>query len=293
MSPIPGVPERRAIRGPGFELEPTHGPLVMGILNVTPDSFSDGGRYFDPEVARGRALKMAHEGADIIDIGGESTRPGSLPVDEEEELRRVIPIVEGLAGRVGVPMSIDTRRARVARVALEAGCGIVNDVTACRDEDMIEVVGEYRVPVVIMHMRGEPRTMQEAPTYEDVTGEIVEFLRGRADLLTQRGIEADKIVIDPGIGFGKRFGDNLELLNAIDAFRSLGYPVMIGASRKAFLGKLLDAGPDDRLAGNLAVAARCYASGVDIVRVHDVKETVGLFRVLDAMENPGGYGVDG
>jgi dihydropteroate synthase len=261
----------------------------MGILNVTPDSFSDGGEHYDPDIAIQHALRMEHEGADIIDIGGESTRPGSEGIDADEEFRRVHPVIASLVGNISVPISIDTRRASVARAALEAGCHIVNDISACRDPQMVDVVRELGAPIIIMHMKGDPKSMQANPTYNDVTKEVCAFLKDHADLLQREGIEGDKIIIDPGIGFGKRFRDNLQLLDAIDRLRDLGYPVLVGASRKRFLGELLDAGPHDRLSGNLAVAAWCHRVGVDIIRVHDVKETVGLFRVLDSIEHPQDY----
>jgi dihydropteroate synthase len=259
----------------------------MGVLNVTPDSFSDGGRYLDATAAAERAMQMAREGADIIDIGGESSRPGSERVSTEEELRRVIPVITSLAGRLPVPMSIDTYRPAVARAALAAGCRAVNDISACRDAEMPDVVGEFGVPIVVMHMRGEPRTMQVNPTYQDVVSEVRGFLAERVDFLKRRGIEGDRIIVDPGIGFGKRFQDNLDLLRGIDTLRDLGCAILVGASRKSFLGELLDAPPEQRLSGSLAVAAWCHRAGVDVVRVHDVKETVSLFRVLDAIERPG------
>jgi len=281
--------QKLVIRGPGFELEPTRVPLVMGVLNVTPDSFSDGGLHAYPEQAVARALQMAQEGADIIDIGGESSRPGSEGISADDELGRVMPVIESLADKLSVPMSIDTRRADVAEAAIEAGCRVVNDITACRDPKMPGVLKKSGVPIVIMHMKGEPRSMQVKPTYEDVTKEVGEFLCERADFLKREGVDDDKVIIDPGIGFGKRFQDNLELIGSIDALRGHGYPILIGASRKTFLGELLDATPDNRLSGSLAVAAWCFHSDADIIRVHDVKETVGLFRVLDAIEHRSDY----
>ena len=284
--------QKKTIHGPGFTLPPKRVPLVMGVLNVTPDSFSDGGEHFDTDIAIKHALRMEHDGADIIDIGGESTRPGSDAVDTDEEWRRVEPVIASLAGNISVPISIDTRRASGARAALEAGCHIVNDVSACHDPQMADVIHEHGAPIIIMHMKGDPKSMQENPTYNDVTAEVCAFLTDRADLLQREGIEGDKIIIDPGIGFGKRFRDNLALLEAIDGLREPGYPVLIGASRKRFLGELLDAGPQDRLPGNLAVAAWCHRAGADIIRVHDVKETVGLFRVLDSIEHPQDYSAE-
>ena len=256
----------------------------MGILNVTPDSFSDGDEHFTPSTAIEHALKMVNAGADVIDIGGESSRPGSSGVSLDEELGRVIPVIESLAKRLSVPLSIDTRHASVATAAIEAGCTMVNDITACSDPDMIDVLKISKVPVVLMHMKGQPESMQTNPTYEDVVGEVTSFLVERADLLERSGIEGDKIIIDPGIGFGKRFQDNLDLLRAIEFFRDTGYAILVGGSRKSFLGELLDAAPNERLAGSLAVAAWCHRAGVEVIRVHDVKETVELFRVLNAIE---------
>jgi dihydropteroate synthase len=266
----------------------------MGILNVTPDSFSDGGRYNTLESALRHAREMIDAGADIIDVGGESTRPGSAAITTGEELDRVLPVIDALTEvsfyRDGaeVPVSIDTKKAEVAHEAVKHGCLMVNDISAASDPQMLDVLRECgdRVPVVIMHKQGDPETMQENPHYEDVVAEVSNYLNTRAGALIDAGIAGERIIIDPGIGFGKRFRDNLDLLKDIDSLRSLGYPVLVGASRKRFLGELLDAGADERLCGSLAVAARCYHYDVEIVRVHDVRETAGLFRVLDAMEHP-------
>ncbi|UCH83516.1 MAG: dihydropteroate synthase [Candidatus Latescibacterota bacterium] len=292
MSDIRQTLAKRPILGRDFVLEPERRPLIMGILNVTPDSFSDGGTFFQKDDAYAHAVQMVEDGADIIDIGGESTRPGSDYADAAEELRRIMPVIESIAGKIPVPISVDTRRARVARRALEAGCRIINDVSACRDPEMPAVAREFDVPIIIMHMLGDPDSMQDDPVYEDVVREVTEFLASKAEMLEQHGIDQDKIIVDPGIGFGKRFQDNLDLLKSIDTIRSLGYPVTIGASRKRFIGELLDSGssrPDERLSGNLAVAAWCYRSNVEIIRVHDVKETVGYYRVADAIEHPSDY----
>ena len=280
---------KRSIRGPGFTLSRGRRPLIMGILNVTPDSFSDGGTFYDTETACRRAMEMAEEGADIIDIGGESTRPGAQRIGPDEETSRILPVIETLAAKIPVPMSVDTRRAAVARRALEAGCRMVNDVSACGDPEMSVVVAEHGVPIVLMHMKGEPESMQRDPHYEDVVSEVRSFLAERAKIVKRSGLEDDMIVLDPGIGFGKRFRDNLDLIRSIAALEALGHPVMIGASRKRFLGELLGAEPRGRLSGSLAVAAWCFESGVDLVRVHDVKETAGLFRVMDAIEHPDDY----
>jgi dihydropteroate synthase len=281
-----GLDTTRSIRGRGVTLPLRRRPLIMGILNVTPDSFSDGGLYLDRDRAMRRATDMIAEGADIIDVGGESTRPGSRGVGVAEEISRVLPVIESLCGRVAVPVSIDTRRAAVARAALEAGCWMVNDVSACRDPDMPGIVREFGAPIVLMHMKGDPESMQNNPRYDDVVAEVRSFLAGRAEFLKRHGVEDDMIVVDPGIGFGKRFRDNLDLIRSVDEIETLGYPVMVGASRKRFLGELLDAEPHERSSGNLAVAAWCFTKRVDIVRVHDVKETAGLFRVLEAIEIP-------
>lgn len=267
-------------------------PLVMGIVNVTPDSFSDGGRFFSKDRAVAHALRLVEEGADLIDVGGESTRPGSDPVSVDEELERVIPVLEELIGRIPVPISIDTRRAAVAEEALRLGCHLVNDVSACRDPEMAEVLRRHRAPVVLMHMKGEPKTMQESPSYQDVVAEVTLFLRERAALLQRRGVPRGMIVVDPGIGFGKRFRDNLELLKNLDRIKAIGYPVLIGASRKRFLGELLDAPVEGRLHGSLAAAAHCYYKGAEMIRVHDVAPTVELLRVLDALNHPDQYRAD-
>jgi dihydropteroate synthase len=269
-------------------------PLVLGILNVTPDSFSDGGRFAGHAAAVAHAHAMVAAGADVIDVGGESTRPGAKAVPVQQELDRVIPVIEALArggeGRpkLPVPLSIDTRKPPVARAAIAAGAGMINDISATRDTGMVDVLREHAdVSVVLMHMQGDPRTMQEAPRYDDAPVEVVDYLALRAAALEAGGIERTRIVLDPGIGFGKRSEDNLAILKRIDALRALGYPVLVGASRKSFLGTLLGgAGADARLPGSLAVAAFCHQRGVEMVRVHDVAETVGVFRVLDAIDEP-------
>lgn len=265
----------------------------MGILNVTPDSFSDGGRFVDVRAAVDHAHAMVAAGAAIVDVGGESTRPGSESVPAAVEIERVAPVIDALVrGGLGhaplaVPISIDTRKAKVADEALRAGASMVNDVTAGRDPAMIDVLRRRDdVPVVLMHMLGEPKTMQAEPRYDDVLRDVARFLDERAHALVESGIARERIVIDPGIGFGKRAVDNWTLLKGIDALGKLGYPVLVGASRKSFLGTLLDgAGTDDRMAASLAVAAHCYAAGVEMVRVHDVEKTVQVFRVLDAIHS--------
>jgi dihydropteroate synthase len=292
MVEIKQMETRRLLPCRGMSLALKRTPLVMGIVNVTPDSFSDGGEFLAVDKAIEHARRLAEEGADIIDIGGESTRPGSDPVPADEEMNRVLPVVEALVPETRIPISIDTRKPEVARAALEAGCHIVNDVSACADGTMAEVIAAFDVPVVIMHMRGDPKTMQVNPRYEDVVSEVKEFLRERAERLIAAGVKEDRIIIDPGIGFGKRFRDNLELIKNIAQIRSLGYPVLVGASRKRFLGEVLDAEVDERLYGSLAVAAHCYFAGVDIIRVHDVRATREILAVLDALSHPEDYSAE-
>lgn len=246
----------------------------MGVLNVTPDSFSDGGRYFSRDAAAERAIEMAAEGADIIDIGGESTRPGAKEVPADEEIGRVVPVIEKLAGRVSAEISVDTRKAKVARAALRAGATIVNDVSALRcDERMPAVIAEYGACVILMHMKGTPEDMQVSPQYSNLIGEISESLKASADIALGSGVAKDRIAVDPGIGFGKTVEHNLQILNRLDEFGRLGFPVCVGTSRKSFLGKVLgkpDAG--DRIAGTIATCVLAVMKGAGILRVHDVKE---------------------
>ncbi len=250
-----------------------HRPCLMGILNVTPDSFSDGSRYSDIDAAVGKALEMEASGADIIDVGGESTRPSAAPVDEEEELRRVIPVIQALSRRLSIPLSIDTYKSRVAREALQAGAEIVNDVSAFSfDPGMAGVVAEIGAGVVLMHTRGRPTEMQHDTCYVDLVGEIVESLRRSVDMACAAGISPDRVVVDPGIGFGKDLQGNLTLLNRLDAFATLGYPILVGTSRKSFIGTLLGRSPDNRLFGTAATVCLALAKGADVFRVHDVRE---------------------
>jgi dihydropteroate synthase len=258
--------------------------LVMGIVNVTPDSFSDGGRFLDPEAAVAHALKLIGEGAEILDIGGESTRPDARPVDEAEELRRVLPVIRQLAGRVSVPISIDTVKPAVARAALEAGASLVNDVAANREDDALwRLAAEARAGYVCMHMQGTPQSMQARPAYRDVAGEVRDFFAGRMQRLNDCGMAADQIILDVGIGFGKTPEHNLQLLAALKTFGELRRPLMIGVSRKSFIGKLLGAGVDNRLPGSLACACLAVESGVQIIRAHDVAETVQAVRMTEAI----------
>lgn len=255
----------------------------MGVLNVTPDSFSDGGRYFDRDAALGQALRLVEEGADIIDIGGESTRPGAAPVSVEEELRRVVPVVEALAGRIDCVISVDTSKPEVMRAAIAAGAGLINDVNALRAPGAIEAVAEANVPVCLMHMKGEPRTMQLDPHYDDVVREVRDFLLERAAAAEAAGVSRDNIYIDPGFGFGKTLAHNLALLGHLDAFASTGYPVLVGMSRKSMIGALLDTPVDDRVFGSVALAAIAAMKGAAVVRVHDVKPTRDALAICDAV----------
>ncbi len=246
-------------------------PLLMGIVNVTPDSFSDGGRFFDATAAVEHGLQLAAEGADILDVGGESTRPGSMPVDAAEELRRVMPVVEGLCKKTEVPVSIDTSKASVARRAIDAGAHIINDVTALAgDPAMIPLAAETGCGVCAMHCRGTPRTMQDNPVYADVVAEVLEYLRTRRDALLAAGIERDRIALDPGIGFGKTTEHNLQLLANARRFHRLGCPLLFGHSRKRFLAEVTRRDDSDRTAGTIGVALALARHEVQILRVHDV-----------------------
>ncbi len=249
-------------------------PLLMGIVNVTPDSFSDGDRYGDAEAAIEAGLSLATEGADLLDIGGESTRPGAEPVSIEVERERVLPVIRGLAERTETPISIDTRRAGVAAAAIEAGASIVNDISALGDPEMAAVVKKSGAGLVLMHMQGEPATMQQTPHYQDPVDEIYRWLEERIETALEAGIDRERIAIDPGIGFGKRTGDNCALIRRLGEFHSLGLPLLLGASRKSFLGELLgESDPGRRLEGSLAAAAGAMAAEAQILRVHDVAPT--------------------
>jgi len=261
---------------------------VMGILNATPDSFSDGGRFFDREDALRRAERMTEEGADIVDVGGESSRPGADPVSEEEEIRRTAPVIEYLAGRLDAVLSIDTYKAAVARRALDAGATMVNDIGALRlDPGMAPLVAEYDVPLVLMHMKGTPKTMQRSPRYDDLMGEIGTFLEDRMEVAVRAGVPHEQLILDPGIGFGKTIEHNLEILARLDALRPLDHPLLIGPSRKSFIGTLLGLPADERLEGTLAAVVCGVWNGAHIVRVHDVRETVRVVRVADAIRRAG------
>jgi dihydropteroate synthase len=260
----------------------------MGIVNVTPDSFSDAGLALDPDDAVEIGLRQVEEGADLLDVGGESTRPGAEPVPQDEEAGRVLPVVERLAAKVDVPISIDTRKAAVARAALDAGASIVNDVSAGADPQTFPAVRGTGAGVVLMHMLGDPRTMQDAPAYEDVVREVRDHLADRIGAAVAASIPRASICVDPGIGFGKELEHNLLLLQAIGSFRDLRVPVLVGASRKRFVGALTGVDdPADRLEGSIAAAVWCASQGVDVVRVHDVRATVRALRVADAIVRGG------
>ena len=256
----------------------------MGILNVTPDSFSDGGRFSEPGSAARHGARMAADGADIIDVGGESTRPGSDPVSVEEEIHRVVPVIGRISEETpGVRISVDTRKAGVAAAALEAGATIVNDVSAGSDPEMFDLVRERGAAIVLMHMRGEPKTMQDGPRYDDVVAEVHEYLRERVEAAVFAGVDPERIAIDPGIGFGKDLEHNLTLMHRIDALLDLGRPVLVGPSRKRFIGSLLDLPEDERTEGTAGAVAWLVARGAHVVRVHDVREIVRVVRVIDAI----------
>lgn len=260
--------------------------LVMGVLNVTPDSFSDGGLFLDPQAAVGHATAMVADGADILDIGGESTRPGSDPVPEEEEIARTVPVIEALTNAsIGVPISIDTRKAAVAVAAVAAGATIVNDVSAGEDDpDMLAAVADAGAAMVLMHKQGDPKTMQTAPAYTDVVAEVRGYLEQRIDAAVAAGIAREALCIDPGIGFGKTVAHNLSLMKHIDAIARLDRPVLVGPSRKAFIGTLLGVEVDERLEGTAASVAYLVATGAHVVRVHDVREMHRVVTIVDAIE---------
>ncbi|MEK7556993.1 MAG: dihydropteroate synthase, partial [Patescibacteria group bacterium] len=257
--------------------------LVMGVRNVTPDSFSDGGQFLESDAALSHAKQMVADGADIIDIGGESSRPGSEAVAVEEELKRVLPVIDQHSSAIPVPISIDTRKPEVARAAVAAGAGMVNDITGLRNPEMVKAVAELAVPVVIMHMQGEPKTMQENPHYNDAVEDIKAWIGEQAKSAQTAGIS--DIVIDPGIGFGKTVEHNLEILQRLREFESLGYPILVGPSRKSFIGQLTGAAAHERIAGTLAAVTVAAMNGAAIVRVHDVKECRQALAVADAIRH--------
>ncbi len=264
---------------------PLDRPRIMGILNVTPDSFSDGGKYNHLDTAFAHAVQLKADGADILDVGGESTRPGSDPVPVQEELARVIPVIERLTAEGLGPVSIDTRKVAVMRGAVEAGATLINDVSALTyDPNAVEVAASLDVPVILMHAQGDPKTMQEAPAYDDVVGEVLSYLAGRVATCERAGIVRSKIIADPGIGFGKSLAHNLALLANLQRFHDLDVPLLLGASRKRFIGAIdADASPEQRLGGSLAAVAAGLVAGVQLYRVHDVKETAQFLAVSGAI----------
>ena len=259
-------------------------PLLMGIVNVTPDSFFDGGQFCDPQRAVAHALRLVEEGADLLDIGAESTRPGALPVDEQEERRRLVPVVAAVAKAVSVPISVDTSKAEVAKAAIDVGAIMVNDVTALRgDSAMVRVVAQAGVALVLMHMQGTPDIMQHAPRYDDVVGEVAQFLAERVRYAIDHGVARDRIVVDPGIGFGKTLGHNLDLLANLRVFAELGYPLLVGPSRKGFVGQLTDQSVEARGWGTAGVVALAVEQGANILRVHDVGPMKDVAKVAVAI----------
>jgi dihydropteroate synthase len=291
---MPGSLQIYRLSWADYDMELGRKTRIMGIVNVTPDSFSDGGKFFSHAAAVDRAKKLIDDGADIIDIGGESTRPFSEPVAPAEEIRRVIPVIEKLAGHLPVPISIDTMKAEVARRAIEAGAAMINDISALRfDPEMAAVAREFDVPVVLMHMLGNPKTMQLSPAYDNLTGEIAAFLQNAIGRAEMHGISKSKLIVDPGIGFGKTVSHNLLLIKRLQFLASLQVPILVGPSRKAFIRKLLkdehrdDMAPDLPMVetGTQAAVAASVLFGAHIVRVHDVANTVATVRILDAIKN--------
>jgi dihydropteroate synthase len=257
-------------------------PLIMGILNIAPDSFSDGGKYYDPDAAIEHALAMAQEGADIIDIGGESSRPGANDISVEDEITRVLPVIKEVCRRIEKPVSIDTVNSEVAELAIAAGASIINDISALRvDEKIGQIAAKYGAYLILMHMRGTPRDMQDNTDYDDIMGEVSRFLADSSKRALGMGVPRDKIIIDPGIGFGKSAEGNFTILRNLHRFQELGFPLMIGVSRKSFIGKTLDLDVDERLEGSLAAACYAVLNGADIVRVHDVAATVRALTVVE------------
>ncbi len=282
---VAGETKGYVVESPGLRLDLSGGPLIMGVLNVTPDSFSDPGEYLKNSAAIDRGLAMMVEGADIIDVGGESTRPGSAAVVAEEQINRVIPVIEELAARGDKPISIDTSNSAVARRALAAGASIVNDISAGRaDEQMLELLAEAGCPVVLMHMLGTPADMQAEPRYEDVVGEITAFLARAVERAMGAGVHRDRIIIDPGIGFGKTVEHNLEILCKLGELGCLNRPILVGTSRKSFIGRVLGVeSPGERIWGTAATVAMAVAGGADILRVHDVAQMAQVARMAYAV----------
>jgi dihydropteroate synthase len=272
------------LKWPTGKLDFSRGAIVMGILNVTPDSFSDGGQFADVDKAVAHGVEMVRQGAAIIDIGPESTRPGSEPVSAEDQIDRAIPVIQQLAPQIDIPISIDARIPEVARAAIEAGAAIINDITALEDEAMVALVAEEEVPIILMHKQGTPLTMQADPCYTDVVAEVSQYLMERAKKAEDAGIPKERIILDPGIGFGKTTEHNLQLLNHLDRLCGLGYRMLVGASRKRFIGQITEKEmPADRIFGTAATTAVAVIKGASIIRVHDVAETVDVVKVSNAI----------
>ncbi|MEK6646462.1 MAG: dihydropteroate synthase [Candidatus Firestonebacteria bacterium] len=261
--------------------------FCMGILNITPDSFSDGGKYLDPEIALEKALELEKDGADIIDIGGESSRPGSDTISAKEELNRIMPVLKELVKKIKIPISIDTYKPEVAKEVLEAGADIINDITGLHNnEQLAKLVAKYDAGIIVMHMLGTPKTMQANPQYKDLIGEIIAYFKKSIDIAKVNGIKEDKIIIDPGIGFGKTIEHNLEIIRKLSAFKSIGRPILLGTSRKSFIGNILNLPVNERLEGTAASVAIGIMNGADIVRVHDIKEMKRVIKIADAIKYP-------
>ena len=259
--------------------------LVMGVLNVTPDSFSDGGLFLDPGRAVEHGLEMARDGAHIIDVGGESTRPYAEKLSSTEEIDRVIPVIQALTRELSIPISIDTIKSQVAMEAMDAGASIINDISALHfDPEMGAFAAKAEVPIILMHMKGNPENMQDNPVYDDVVGEVLDFLKHSMDRYIALGIRKDLIVVDPGIGFGKTFSHNLEILRSLDRFRALERPILVGSSNKAFIGHILGRKPHERDTGSMAAAAASVMNGAHIIRVHNVKKAVETVKIIDAIK---------
>jgi dihydropteroate synthase len=265
-------------------------PLIMGIINITPDSFSDGGQCYTPQQAADHFFRLVDEGAELIDLGAESSRPGAAPVDVGEEWRRLGPVLSRVAGKTAVPISVDTYKAEIARRAVDNGVTLINDISALRfDPEMADTIADSGASVILMHMQGTPRNMQRNPVYTEVVREIGEFLRERATIAVSAGIPPDKVIIDPGIGFGKTLAHNLDILNRLEELGGWGYPVLIGASRKSFIGRICRVEERERVEGSLAVAVLAARAGIRIVRVHDVRQTRRALEVCAAINDPAGW----
>ncbi len=276
------------LHSPRFKWDIHKRTLVMGIMNITPDSFSDGGKFMDPQMAIDKSLEMKEEGADIIDVGAESSRPGSDPVSSQEELRRLLPVIRPLLKLGHIPISVDTYKAEVARIMLAEGVDIINDISSFTfDQNMPEVLAQHDVPVIIMHTPGPPKTMQQNTKYRSLISDILLFLRQAIERGKKVGMEESRFIVDPGIGFGKTGEQNLEIISLLSTFRSLGCPLMIGVSRKAFIGKILDLPPDERIEGTAAAVVFSIMNGANIIRVHDVKAMTRVAKMADALKDSG------